>query len=87
MCDILEFVKLIECAPIRYQVVLNGQHVQVEEPRLVCDISDLVFTQGHSLQNREVAEAHNLIPRFDLVLLQVDEFQVLEVLLADGVLG
>jgi hypothetical protein len=67
--DSLEFIESVERLPLRDKVVFQGNHIEVIKSVLIVDLSDPVFAHSKSLEDREIAEANNFIPRFDSVLL------------------
>lgn len=67
--DSLEFIESVERLPLRDKIIFQGNHIEVIKSVFIVDISDPVFAHSKSLEDREIAEANNFIPRFDSVLL------------------
>lgn len=87
MGDGLELVQLIESFPLTDQVIFHSHHVKVVETRFKVYLPDPILRNGQSLENWKDPEANQFIPRFNTVLLEVEELQVLKVFLGDGILS
>jgi|LauGreDrversion4_2_1035121.scaffolds.fasta_scaffold1838828_2 hypothetical protein len=82
-------LKLIQCVkrvPIRDQVVLQSNHIEVIEPRPKLDFPDLVLTDSQSFEYRQISESLQLVPRLYPILFKVQKLQVLEIVLRNLIL-
>ncbi len=87
MGDLLELVEGVKSLPSGNKVVLQGYHVQVIETWLEIDLTDTILTHCQTLEDRERPETNQFVPGVYPVLLQIQKFQVLEMILRNLILS